>query len=166
MRLEQLHVIIWSWVLSFNACVCILKHMYRPVYGYGFTYLGYPRKLKCKNGCSDQSAKIFTLENFPLYSSSSMLTCPFHLFSLDHEVSPSITSSVDSCCSITITNFIELWFVNHKELKIPYLHCTVVSLFYWCLFNRWQAGWILKRLLPCGPWIYIVSKVHACYIPE
>ena len=40
-----------------------------PVYGCGFTYLGYARKLKRENVQSDQSAKVFTLENFPLYSS-------------------------------------------------------------------------------------------------
>jgi len=29
-----------------------------PVYGCGFTYLGYPQKLKCENVRSDQSTKI------------------------------------------------------------------------------------------------------------
>ena len=38
-----------------------------PVYECGFTYLGYPRKLKRENVESDQSTKIFTLENFLLY---------------------------------------------------------------------------------------------------
>lgn len=100
---------IWSWVLMFNAHVCIFKHMYRLVYGYGFTYLGYPWKLKCKNGWSDQSAKIFTLENFPLFKYAFLwivvLSIFFPWIIMLAWVSPSITSSADSCSSITAYNW-------------------------------------------------------------
>ena len=57
-------------------CVRIRKYMdisfihSWPVYGCGFTYRGYPWKLKCENVQSDQSVQIFTLKNFPLATRS------------------------------------------------------------------------------------------------
>ena len=51
---------------NFNPCACKYTNTW-SIYGCGFTYLSYPRELKCKNFQSDQSAKIFTLENFMLY---------------------------------------------------------------------------------------------------
>ena len=41
-----------------------------PVYGCGFTYLGYPQKLKCEMFEVTNPWKFFTLKNFPLYGSS------------------------------------------------------------------------------------------------
>ena len=61
----------WSILLHQRCLTCTCACAYAntwPVYKCGFTYLGYPRKLKCKNVQSDQSSKVFTLESFSHYT--------------------------------------------------------------------------------------------------
>lgn len=104
----------------------------------GVAYLGHPRQLKCKKVSSDQSVKISTLKNFPLYVEYILTKWLFSWFEFMWDSSLVYISLLQN--SLNTSDFAELsapllydMFKAHSEyplhLAIHHLREDVVFLF-------------------------------------
>ena len=143
-------------VLTFNVHVRYANTW--PINGCSFTYLGYPRKLKRENIQSDQSVKIFTHKNFPLYRSSSLKGCILLL------VSP--TSIVNLLSGRVDDSSFGRCLCPHQfylRLKIN-IQAEMIS-YFWNLIlvwkvPRWSWGTLLQEVIVVSDLVFLACRMN------